>query len=175
MPSVQGYRLNKQIVKQQRPFGVAVLAMTGMLGSLAVLVVSFIRLLPLLSASTRPGLQLATVVGVLVVTLISLWINWGFWELIRWSWWANMLLSLVSIGVLIAGLRWVQPLAAALAKLRPTMAEGQIFTTLMAGLLALLVYQLIAILYMLSVRAIFGVGVKDERPIWERANRRQRQ
>ena len=175
MPSVQGYRLNKQIVKQQRPLGVAVLAMIGMLGSLAVLVVSFIRLLPLLSASTRPGLQLATVVGVLVVTLISLWINWGFWELIRWSWWANMLLSLVSIGVLIAGLRWVQPLATALAKLRPTLAEGQIFTTLMAGLLALLVYQLIAILYMLSVRAIFGVGVKDERPIWERANRRQRQ
>ena len=89
MPSVQGYRLNKQIVKQQRPLGVAVLAMIGMLGSLAVLVVSFIRLLPLLSASTRPGLQLATVVGVLVVTLISLWINWGFWDLTRWAWGAD--------------------------------------------------------------------------------------
>jgi hypothetical protein len=173
MPSVQGYRLNQQAVKQQRPLGLAVLATIGMLGNLAVLVVSFVRLLPLLSASASPSLQLATVVGVLVVTLVSLWINWGFWEMIRWAWWANMLLSLVSIGVLIVGLRLAQPLGAMLAKMRPTISEGQVSTVMMAGLLALLVYQLIVILYMFSVRATFGVGVKDDRPIWERANRRQ--
>ena len=174
MPSVQGYRLNQQVVKPQRPLGVAVLATIGVLGSLAVLVVSFVQLLPLLGASVRPGLQLATVVGMLVVTLVSLWINWGFWELIRWAWWANLLLALIATGAMISALRWAQPIGAALAKLRPTMTEGQIFTALMAGLLALLVYQLIVVLYMLSVRAIFGVGVKDERPIWERAHRRNR-
>ncbi len=172
MPSVQGYRLSQQVVKQQRPLGVAVLATIGVLGSLVALVLSLVQLLALLSA--KPGLQLAAVAGVLVLALVGLWINWGFWELIRWAWWANSLLALIAIGGMLATLRWAQPLAAALAKLRPTMTEGQVFTAVMAGLLALLVYQLIVVLYMLSIRAVFGVGVKDERPIWERAHRRNR-
>ena len=55
---------------------------------------------------------------------------------------------------------------------RPTMTEGQVFTAVMAGLLALLVYQLIVVIYLFSARASFGVGVKDDRPVWERAGRR---
>jgi hypothetical protein len=171
MPSVHGYRLNQQVVKQQRPLGVAVLATIGVLGSLVALVIALVQLLGLLNA--RPNLQLATVAGVLVLALVYLWINWGFWELIRWAWWANMLLTLVTIGALVTGLRWMQPLGAVLAKLRPTMTEGQVSTAVMAGLLVLLVYELIVIMYMLSVGATFGVGVKDDRPVWERLNRRQ--
>ena len=171
MPSVQGYRLNKQAVKQQRPFGLAVLATIGMLGSLVALMIALVQLLGLLSA--RPNLQLAIVVGVLVLALVCLWINWGFWDLIRWAWWANLLLTLIAIGGLVTALRWTQPIGAVLATLRPTMSEGQISAAVMAGLLALIVYQVIVILYIFSVRAMFGVGVKDERPIWERLNRRQ--
>ena len=170
MPSVQGYRLNQQVVKQQRPLGVAVLATIGVLGSLVALMLSLVRLLTLLNA--RPSMPLAAVAGVLILALVSLWINWGFWELIRWAWWANLLLALVSTGAMIAALRWTQPLAAALAKVRPTMTEGQASAVVMAGLLTLLVYQLIVIVYVLSVHAIFGVGVKDERPAWERVGRR---
>jgi len=172
MPSVQGYRLNQQVVKQQRPLGVAVLATIGVLGSLVALLISLVQLTGLLSANTRPGLQLAMVAGVLVLALVSLWINWGFWELIRWAWWANLLLALIAIVGMITALRWAQPLGAALAKLRPTMTEGQVFTAVMAGLLALLVYQLIVVMYLLSARASFGVGVKEARPAWERARRR---
>ena len=171
MPQFQGYRLNQPVVKQQRPLGVAVLATIGVLGSLVALVIALVQLLSLLNA--RPNLQLAMVAGVLVLALVSLWINWGFWELIRWAWWANVLLTLIAIGGLVTGLRWAPPLIAVLAKLRPTMSVGQVSTTVMAGLLALLVYQLIVLLYMFSVRATFGVGVEDNRPIWERANRRQ--
>lgn len=171
MPSVQGYRLAKQVVKQQRPLGVAMLATIGVLGSLVALVIALVQLLGLLNA--RPNLQLAMVAAVLVLALVSLWINWGFWELIRWAWWANLLLSLATISALVMGLRSAQPLGDALTKLRPTISVGQVSTAVMAGLLALLVYQLIVILYMFSARAAFGVGVKDDRPIWERANRRQ--
>jgi hypothetical protein len=171
MPSVHGYRLNQQVVKQQRPLGVAVLATIGVLGSLVALVIALVQLLGLLNA--RPNLQLAMVAGVLALALVFLWINWGFWELIRWAWWANMLLALATIGVLVTGLRWMPPLGAVLAKLRPTMTESQVSTAVMGGLLALLVYQLVVVMYMLSARAIFGVGVQDDRPIWERLNRRQ--
>jgi hypothetical protein len=170
MPSVQGYRLNQQVVKQQRPVGVAILATIGVLGSLVALMISLVQLLALLNI--RPNLQLAAVAGALVLALISLWINWGFWELIRWAWWANLLLALVASGGIITALRWAQPLAAALATLRPTMTEGQVFTAVMGGLLGLLVYQLVVLMYMFSVRAVFGVGVKDERPLWERVQRR---
>jgi hypothetical protein len=170
MPSIQGYRLNQKVVKQERPLGVAVLATIGVLGSLVALMISLVQLVALLNV--RPGLELATVAGVLVLALVALWINWGFWELIRWAWWANLLLALLSISGLIAVLRWVQPLVAVLAKLRPTMTEGQVATAVMAALLALLVYQLIVVMYMFSARAIFGVGVKDERPLWQRVGRR---
>lgn len=171
MPSVQGYRLNQRAVKQQRPLGLAVLATIGMLGSLVALMIALVQLLGLLSA--RPNLQLAIVVGALVLALVCLWINWGFWDLIRWAWWANLLLTLITIGGLVTALRWTQPIGAVLANLRPTMSEGQVSAAVMAGLLALIVYQVLVILYMFSVRTTFGVGVKDERPIWERANRRQ--
>jgi hypothetical protein len=170
MPSVQGYRLNKQVVKQERPLGVAVLATIGILGSLVALVISLVQLLALLNV--RPDLQLAMVAGALVLALVFLWINWGFWELIGWAWWANLLLALVASGAIVTALRWAQPLSAALAKLRPTMTEGQVFTAVMAGMLGLLVYQLIVVIYLLTVRAAFGVGVKDERPAWERVGRR---
>lgn len=169
MPSVQGYRLNKQVVQQQRPLGVGVLATIGILGSLVALVIELVRLPGLLSI--KPGLQLAIAAGVLVLALVSLWINWGFWEQIRWAWWANLLLTLITLGGLLTSLRWVQPLGAVLSNLRPNMAPGQVWAATMAGLLALLVYHLIAVLYMLSVRASFGVGVKDDRPMWERARR----
>jgi len=171
MPSVQGYRLNQPAVKQQRPFGLAVLATIGMLGSLVALLIALVQLLGLLSA--RPNLQLAIVAGTLVLALISLWINWGLWDMIRWAWGANLLLTLIAIGGLVTALRWTQPIGAALAKWLPTMTEGQVAAAVMAGLLVLIVYQVIAMLYMFSVRTTFGVGVKDERPIWERANRRQ--
>jgi len=170
MPSIQGYRLERQVVKQERPLGVAVLATIGVLGSLVALAFALVRLLAMLSAP--PSLQLAAVAGVLVVAFISLWINWGFWELIRWAWWANLLLTLLSIAGLIVALRWAHMLGATLAPLRPTMTEGQIVTAVMAGLLALLVYHVLVVMYMFTARAAFGIGVKDERPAWERAGRR---
>lgn len=168
---MQGYKPAPRIVKQQRPFGVALLATIGMLASLAALLVSLIQMLQLLGASVRPSQQLAITVGVLVLALISLWINWGFWDMIGWAWWANLLLTLLSIGGLVAALRWTQPLGAALAKQLHMITERQVFAFVMIGLLTLLVYHLIALVYLVAAHAAFGVGVKDERPIWERARR----
>ncbi|HJZ46995.1 MAG TPA: hypothetical protein VKE41_07500 [Roseiflexaceae bacterium] len=172
MPTFQGYKLTPQVVKQRRPFGVAVLATIGVLGSLAGLVISLVRLLGLLRASAGPSLQLAAIASLLVLALVVLWINWGVWELIGWAWWANILLTLVSIGALIVALRWAQPISAALAKLLPMMIERQVQTLALVGLLALLVYHLIAVVLLLGSHAAFGVGVKDERPLWERMQRR---
>jgi hypothetical protein len=166
---MQGYKPAPRIVKLQRPSGVALLATIGMLTSLAALLVSLVQLLQLLSA--RPSLQLAATAAVLVLALVTLWINWGFWDMIRWAWWANLLLTLISLGALVTALRWMQPLTAALSKLLYMMTERQVATIVMVGLLALLVYHLIAIVYLFGARATFGVGVKDDRPIWERARR----
>jgi hypothetical protein len=168
---MQGYRLAPRALKQQRPFGVALLATIGMLTSLVALLVSLVQMLQLLSASTRPSMQLAISAGALVLALVGLWINWGFWDMIRWAWWANLLLTLLSSGALVAALRWSQPLGAALAKMLYTMTERQVITIVMIGLLALLVYHLIALVFLLTAHAAFGVGVKDERPIWERVRR----
>jgi hypothetical protein len=168
---MQGYRLAPRVIKQQRPFGVALLATIGMLTSLAALLASLVQMLQLLSASGRPSMQLALSAGALVLALIGLWINWGFWEMIRWAWWANLLLTLLSSGALVAALRWSQPFGVTLAKMLYTMTERQVIAIVMIGLLAVLVYHVIALVYMLAAHARFGVGVKDERPIWERVRR----
>jgi hypothetical protein len=172
MPTFQGYKLTPAIVKQQRPLGVAVLAAIGMLGSLAALLLSLVRLLSLLRASAGPSLPLAATAGVLVLALLVLWINWGVWELIHWAWWANLMLSLISAGALFAALRYAQPLGGAAAELLPAITERQVASGVLVGLLALLIYHLVVIMYMIAVRATFGVGVKDERPLWERMQRR---
>src|SRR5690349_10112014 len=132
---MQGYRLAPRVIKQQRPFGVALLATIGMLTSLAALLVSLVQMLQLLSASGRPSMPLALSAGALVLALVGLWINWGFWEMIRWAWWANLLLTLLSSGVLVAALRWSQTLGAPLAKMLYTMTERQVVTIVMIGLL----------------------------------------
>ena len=169
MPTFQGYKLAPQVVKRQRPFGVALLATIGVLGSLAALLLSLVEMLSLLGASTGPSLRLAVAAGVLMLALVGLWVNWGFWELIRWAWWGNLLLTLITTGLLFAALRWAPQIGAVVAKLRPTMTERQVFSAVLVGLLGLLIYHLAAVMYMIAVRAVFGVGAKDERPIWERA------
>jgi hypothetical protein len=172
MRSHHGYKLPAIVTKQRRPLGVAILATLGVLVSLAAIMVSLVQLLMLMRAGGQPDLQMATAGAALVLALIVLWINWGFWELIHWAWWANLLLTLITGGALIATLRFLQPLASALAKMRPDLAAGQITSGVLTAIIALLALQLIIALYMLSVRAAFGVGVKDERPLWERAQRR---
>jgi hypothetical protein len=169
--SYHGYKLLANSQKQHRPSGVALFAFLGVLGSLAVILLSLVQLLLFLRVSAQPSIQLAVLAGVLALALICLWINWGLWELIRWAWWANLLLTLISGGGLIAALRLVLPLGAALAKLRPDLAPAQIANTVLVAIIALLIYQLIVAIYMLSARAAFGVGVKDERPLWERVHR----
>jgi hypothetical protein len=171
MPTFQGYKLAPQVSKQPRPFGVAVLATIGVLAGLAALLLSLVEMLSLLGSNAGPSLRLAAAAGELVLALVVVWINWGVWELIRWAWWANLLLTLIVSGALIAALRWVQPIGASLAKLLPTMVERQVVSAVLVGLLALLVYHLVVVVYLISTRAAFGVGVKDERPLWERVQR----
>ena len=171
MPAYQGYKLRPKVEKQRRPIGVAILAVVGVLGSLATILSSLVQLVNLMRVNTQPSIQVAVLGAMLALSLISLWINWGFWEMIRWAWWANLLITLISAGALLATLRFVQPIAAAVVKLRPNLAPGQITNGLLAAIMVLLVCHLIIAIYMLSVRTVFGVGVKDERPLWERMQR----
>jgi hypothetical protein len=163
--------LRAEIKRQQRPIGVAVLAILGVVGSLGSILFALVRLVGLLQANAQPSLQLGVVAGVLALALVILWINWGFWELIGWAWWANLLLTLISIGGLATALRFVQPLGEALAKLRPELAVGRATTGVLIAIVVLTALHLIIAVYLLSVRAAFQVGVKDERPLWERMQR----
>ena len=63
-------------------------------------------------------------------------------------------------------------LADDLPDLRPGLAAQQLFTGVLVGLIVAITYHLIAVIYMLSVHTLFRIGVKDERPLWERAQRR---
>jgi hypothetical protein len=172
MQSFRSYKLRPNETKQPRPVGIGILATVGVLGSLATILVALDRVIVSMRVSLQPSAQLAVLGAALTLALVSLWINWGFWELIRWAWWANLLLTVITIGGLVAGLRFVEPLGLALTKLRPDWTPQQLTSGVLAIIVVGLVYNLIVVLYMLSVRTRFGVGVKDQRPIWQRASRR---
>ena len=167
----RGYRLHIKAAEQQRPFGVALLATLGVLGCM----LSLGALLFSLWNMTRFGIQLnqglAVIALQLVLTLIILRINWAFWEMLKWAWWANFWLTLLSLAgsALMFG---YTPLFGELAsRLLPELANQPVVATLRVMLIGSLTINLLVLLYLFSVRKIFGVGVKDERPLWQKVQR----
>jgi hypothetical protein len=164
-------RLPVKEVKPQRPRGIAVMAVLGVLGSLVSIVLVLVALLMRSRLGIGLGFQSAILAGELAFALLALWVNWGLWELIRWAWWANLLLCILALvgGAIV--LRSMPALAAALAKVQPAEVAQRFTNGMSISLVASLAYHIIAIIYLLSVRAAFRIGVKDERPLWERVQR----
>ena len=171
MPSTYGPRLQARPQRQARPAGVTILATLGVLGSLVTVMFTLIWLISLLRMSAEPSRQLAALAIALVAGLVVLWTNWGFWELIRWAWWTNMIVSLVTAVALVAGLGYVAQMVDVVGRIWRGVDAQQLSTGVLVALVVGIVYQLAAIVYMLGVHAVFKVGVKDERPLWERAHR----
>jgi hypothetical protein len=174
MRSSHGYGLgaNKQR-REPRPTGVAILAVVGVAGSLLTIMYSLVKIIGLSGGGgVAPSRQLAVLGLALVVALVTLWINWGFWEMIRWAWWGNLAISLLTTAALLGGLRYVPELADVIAPLWGAAEPARLTSSVLAAIVVGLVYHLIAIIYMVGVHAIFKVGVKDERPLWERVQRR---
>ncbi|HEX9442225.1 MAG TPA: hypothetical protein VF909_21235 [Roseiflexaceae bacterium] len=171
MRSYQGYRLRARAEKQRRPLGVAILATLGVLASLLVVTLALSSLWSLTRLGVRPSVQLAVLGAALLLGLAVLWINWAFWELIRWAWWANALLSLLGIAAFAALLGYAPALVDLLGRIRPDIAARQIANGLLVGIIVGITYHLVALAYMIGVRKTFGVGVPDERPLWEKVRR----
>jgi len=164
----RGYRLPVKVVKQQRPFGVGVFAGLGMIGGLILGVAAVIGIWSLMRISVAPSRELAVLGLMLVVALVVLRINWGFWEMIKWTWWANLLLTLLSIAAMAFALRYVPMAAEFINRLHPEFAVPAVSTVLRGALIGGMVLDLVVLVYLFSVRAVYGVGVKDERPLWEK-------
>lgn len=171
MSMSRGYRLAVKVVRPQRPFGVAVFAGLGVVGGLILSVATVVGIWGLMRISVAPSRQLAALGLILVVALVVLWINWGFWEMIKWAWWANLLLTLLSIAATAFALRYAPVAGEAINRLRPEFAVAAVSTVLRGALLGSVALDLVVLVYLFSVRAVFGVGVKDERPLWEKVHR----
>jgi hypothetical protein len=167
----RGYRLPVKVVQQQRPFGVAVVAGLGIIGSLLLSVAAVIGIWGLMRISVSPSVQLAGLGLVLVVGLMALRINWGLWELLKWAWWANLLLTLLSGAAAVLALRYVPGVGEAINRIRPDLTAIAASTAIRGALLGNLALDLIVLVYLLNAHAVFGVGVKDERPLWEKVRR----
>jgi len=167
----RGYRLPVKVVRQQRPFGVAVFAGLGVIGGLLLSVAALLGIWGLMRISVAPSPQLAALGLISVVALVVLWINWGFWEVIKWAWWANLLLTLLSIAATAFALRYAPIAGEAINRLRPEFAVPTVSIVLRSALIGGLALDLVVLVYLFGVRTVFGVGVKDERPLWEKVHR----
>lgn len=173
MSSYRGVTMQRRPARPPRPLGVTVFGFFGVLGSLAGVLLAVAGLWALMRVSVEPSRQFAIYSGGVIAALLALWINWGFWELLKWAWWANLLLTLCGAALCGLALRSVPALGDTLGRLLPQLAQRiNPAAVVLFGLIALLAYHLIVAAYIVSAHALFGVGTPDERPIWEKMQRR---
>ncbi len=154
--------------KPQRPLGVALIGSIGILAGLAWAAL----MLFLIWGRTGQGNPMAgqgiRLAGGLLAALIAVWIYWGLLDMLRWAWWLNVVLAALAVVALGAMFGYVPALASLLALKRPEAVIQQTTFALFAGMGVGLVFNLIALIYLLTVRKVFGIGAKDQRPLWER-------
>jgi hypothetical protein len=167
----RGYRLPVKVVQPQRPFGVAVLAALGVIASVLTIAGALVGIWYLSRISVEPSLQFAGLALLLLAGLVMLRINWGFWELLKWAWWSNLALTLLGIAGAVYAMRFAPALGQALGQLRPEFTPQAITTVARGVLIGELALNLLVLVYLFTVRHAFGVGVKDERPLWEKVHR----
>jgi hypothetical protein len=163
-----GYRHPIRTTRPTRPRGLAVLTTIGILGGVAqlvaVLLIAWLR--------TRRGIPLGDQLAPLGLGLglawVIVWINWGLWDLVRWAWWAGIIFG--SAAVIGCGLlfRSVPALAALLSRGLPEEVAQRLELGLTGELIFLLTFHVVAVIYLLTAHKVFGIGVKQKRPLWER-------
>jgi hypothetical protein len=158
----------KMAQKPHRPLGVAVIGGIGILAGIAWAVVAMLMIwtrmgqgIPLIGQGF--GLFVS-----LLAALLVIWLYWGLLDMLRWAWWLNVALAVVAVLSFGALFGSAPELAALLAPRRPDDVVQQITLALSASIAAGLIFNLIAVFYLVSVRKAFGIGVKDQRPLWER-------
>jgi hypothetical protein len=163
------YRSSAKISqKPQRPFGVALIGSIGILVGLAW-VALMVFLIWVRRGQGIPVLgQGAGAAGGLLVALVVIWIYWGLLDMLRWAWWMNVALAALALVALVALFGYVPELAPTLAPGRSEAAIRQTTLALYAGMGVGLGFNLVALIYLVTVRKAFGVGMKDQRPLWER-------
>ncbi|HNP72041.1 MAG TPA: hypothetical protein PLO33_05915 [Kouleothrix sp.] len=173
MSSYRGLGVQLRPAKPARPAGVAFFAGLGVLGSLAGLLLAIAQIWLLMRVSVEPSRLFGLCALGLVAALLALWINWGFWELLKWAWWANLLLTLCGAALCGLALSQASALGNALGRALPQLAaRANPGAIAVFGIIALLAYHLVVAAYIVSAHAAFGVGTPDERPLWEKAQRR---
>jgi hypothetical protein len=163
-----GYRHPIRVVAPTRPRGLALLATIGVLAGLAqlilVLLIAWIRLrrgIPL-------GNQLAPLGLGIGLAWVIVWLNWGLWDLVRWAWWGSVIFG--SAAVIGCGLlfRSVPDLAALLSRGLPEELAQRLELGLTVELIFLLIFHVVMVIYLLMIHKVFGIGLKQKRPLWER-------
>jgi hypothetical protein len=154
-------------MKPQRPIGVAVIAIFGMLIGAAYALYG----IGLFFYRVTNGVSF---VPLLIATLIGLAIAWGIiylymglWDLVRWAWVVHILLH---AGIAVGTYFMRKSLPDFLKQLTP-MLKAQYVKPVTDGLYtfttASLVISVVIVLYLLIVHRSFKIGVRDDRPPWE--------
>src|SRR5207244_2791102 len=114
------------------------------------------------------GNQLAPLGAGLALAWLTIWINWGLRDMMRWAWWAGVIFGVLAAVVCAFTFRSVPGLAAFLARGLPELTARRIEIGLTAEMIAILVFSVVAAIYLLTVHKSYGIGVKEKRPLWER-------
>lgn len=171
MRSYRPYRHANSPVKQHRPAGVALFAFVGVLVSGAVLALALLGLWTVMRETVALNRQFVVFGVAALLALLVLRVNWAFWELVKWAWLANLLVTGLNAALLVFALGRSDAAGELLGRTVPALAQRDPARIAFLAIVVMLVYHALVGLYMFTVMPDFRVGVKDERPLWEKVHR----
>lgn len=164
------YALQRHSRQQpQRPVGVTILAILGILLGLGIFALVVLNMV----AHMQEDMPMLTVAFDLAVgtgiALFCIWLHWGLWDLMPWAWWLCLVLQIMLAVVCVVMLFSAPVLAPLLNDHLPfTIQSPQVMIfTFVSGVVIYMVINLCIAIYMVSIHKTFGIGVKH-RPAWER-------
>lgn len=171
MRSYRPYRHANSLVKQRRPAGISLFAFLGVLVSGAVLALALLGLWTVMRETVALNRQFIAFGVAALLALLVLRVNWALWELVKWAWLANVLVTGLNAALLVFALGRSDAVGELLGRIVPALTQRDPARLAFLAMVAMLVYHALVGLYMFTVMADFKVGVKDERPLWEKVHR----
>jgi hypothetical protein len=165
---VRGYR-HRENSKIERPKGIALMAVLGVLASLAL----FAAEIALVWVRNARGLAFAeqgvdiAIAG--IGALLLIWIYWGLWDMLPSAWQLHVFLGL-PLAAAFGYVAWAAPeLAPKIVHHMRTTEMELAGTVIRIAALVMAGIQLATFLVTLGSKEAFNIG--KQKPIWERVNR----
>lgn len=149
-----------------RPVGVAILAGAGVVLGIVLALLSVALIAYKAALGVPLTMQFIDIALAIVVPFTIVWFFWGLWEVLQSAWWSHVIGGPLMVAGLGAVFVWSDSIIGLLVRGLPIPVHQWIASGFVWSVLALLILELVTVIYLLTTGKAFGIGAP--KPLWER-------